>query len=172
MRAEFGKTLLELAEEDPRIIILAGDYCSQTAEFQKKFPDRFYNLGICEQTLMGFASGMALQGFKPYVYSITPFLIERAFEQIKLDIVMQGVNVKIVGYDDYPTHGPTHKAVDVKKITKLLNDFAESFLGKNSKGEYITYYFPENSAETRKAIIESYSDERPSIIRLKRDTNK
>jgi len=172
MRVEFGKTMIELASKDPKIIILAGDYCSQTAEFQKLFPDKFYNLGICEQSLMGFAAGMALEGFKPYVYSITPFLTERALEQIKLDIVMQGANVKIVGYDDYPFHGPTHKGMDAEGITLLLNSFAKSFLGLHAKGQHILYYGPRSSQETKKALLESYEDGRPAIIRLKWDPDK
>ena len=57
-------------------------------------PKRFFNMGICEQSLIGVASGMALEGLKPWVYTITPFLIERPFEQIKLDIDQQNVNVK------------------------------------------------------------------------------
>ncbi|MFH1326499.1 MAG: radical SAM protein [archaeon] len=171
MRREFGKVMTELAEKDPKIIILSGDYCSQMDLFRQKFPDKFYNLGICEQTLMGFASGVALEGFKPYVYSITPFLTERALEQIKLDIVMQGANVKIVGNDDYPTHGPTHKGMDVERIKNLLNEFASDskFLGPHAKGEHITCYCPETSQEVKQALLESYNDSRPTLIRLKRD---
>ena len=65
-------------------------------------------MGICEQSLIGVASGMALEGLKPWVYTITPFLIERPFEQIKLDIDQQKANVNLVGFADYPTLGPTH----------------------------------------------------------------
>ena len=68
--------------------------------------DRFINMGICEQSMIGVSSGMALEGLKPWVYTITPFLIERPFEQVKLDIDRQMANVKLVGFADYPTLGP------------------------------------------------------------------
>ena len=87
MRNEFGKIIVELAEKDKDIYLLVGDIgYGMFDEFRKRFPNRFFNLGICEQSMIGIASGMALQGLKPYVYTITPFLIERPFEQIKLDI--------------------------------------------------------------------------------------
>ena len=58
---------------------------------------------------------MALQGLKPWVYTITPFLIERPFEQIKLDIDQQKSNVKLVGFADYPSLGPSHSELNAKK---------------------------------------------------------
>ena len=63
---------------------------------------------------------LALEGLKPWVYTITPFLIERPFEQVKLDINQQKANVNLVGFADYPTLGPTHAEMDAKKIMKLL----------------------------------------------------
>ena len=74
------------------------------------------------KVLLIVASGMALQGLKPWVYTITPFLIERPFEQIKLDINQQKANVKLVGFADYPTLGPTHAEINAKKLMKLFNN--------------------------------------------------
>jgi len=95
---------------------------------------------------------------RPYVYTITPFLIERPFEQIKLDIDQQNVNVKLVGYADYSEQGPTHSELDGKGLMKLCRN--------------IISYFPQNSVETREAVIESYKNEQPAFISLKKDKTK
>ncbi len=98
MRRIFGKTILELADRDEKLILLVGDVEQNMDEFKRRFPDRFFNLGLCEQTIIGMAAGMALEGLRPVVYSITPFVIERPFEQVKLDIDQQNVPVMLIGY--------------------------------------------------------------------------
>ncbi len=156
MRKEFGKAIVELAEKDPNIVLIVGDIgYGIFDEFKTKFPNRYFNFGICEQSMIGAAAGMALEGLKPYVYTITPFLIERPFEQIKLDIDQQNVNVKLVGYADYPNQGPTHTELDGEYIMKLFKN--------------INSYFPKNSPETRDAIFKSYTSNSPAFISLKKD---
>jgi len=156
MRIIFGKVIVELAEKDETIVLLVGDYgYGIIDEFQHRFPSRYFNLGICEQSMIGIASGMALSGLKPYVFTITPFLIERPFEQVKLDIDQQNVNVKLIGYGDYPEQGVTHNALNEKKLSEL-------FLN-------IVSYFPENGNETRLALNESYGSKKPTFINLRRD---
>ena len=118
MRRKFGKIINELAKKDDKIILLVGDIgYGIFDEFRKNHPSKFFNMGICEQSLIGMAAGMSLEGLKPWVYTITPFLIERPFEQVKLDIDQQKTNVKLVGFADYPTLGPTHKELDAKKLS-------------------------------------------------------
>lgn len=159
MRKIFGQTMVELAEKDPLMHVLVGDLgYAMFDDFIKRFPDRFHNMGICEQSMIGVAAGMALEGLKPYVYTITPFLIERPFEQIKLDIDQQNVNVKLVGFADYPTHGPTHAEVDGKVLMGLF---------KNIKS-----YFPISSEETKKFLLEAYESQSPAFISLKKDKTK
>lgn len=156
MRKEFGRTILELARNDQKIFLLVSDLGYGIFDkFREEFPNRFINFGICEQSIIGIASGMALEGLKPYVYTITPFLIERPFEQVKLDIDQQNVNVKLVGYADYPTQGPTHAELNAQILMSLL---------KNVKS-----YFPKDSLETRQFLLESYKSEAPAFINLKRD---
>jgi transketolase len=158
MRKEFGKTIVELAEKDKFIYLLSGDIgYGIFDEFKDKFQDRFLNLGICEQSIVGVASGMALEGLKPYVYTITPFLIERAFEQIKLDVDQQRTNVKLIGYADYPEQGPTHSEINAQVLMNLFSN--------------IKNYFPKNSLETRVAMIESHKNKQPTFISLKKDKN-
>lgn len=159
MRKEFGKAMVELAEKNLDVFLIVGDIgYGIFDDFIKKFPDRFINIGLCEQSMISVASGMALEGLKPYVYTITPFLIERPFEQIKLDVDEQNVNVKLVGYADYPTQGPTHKELNAKELMRLLKN--------------VVSYFPTNSDEVRKFIFESYESKKPTFISLKKDKSK
>ena len=158
MRREFGRMMVELAERDEKIFLIVGDIgYGIFDEYKEKFSKRFINFGVREQAMIGFASGMALEGLKPYVYTITPFLIERPFEQIKIDIDQQEANVKLVGYADYPTQGPTHSEINAKGLMGLL---------KNTIS-----YFPKNSEETKKAVLESYKHNKPTFISLKKDKN-
>ena len=132
MRRKFGKLIDQLAKKDNKIVLLVGDIgYGIFDDFRKNHPKRFFNLGICEQSLIGFASGMALQGLKPWVYTITPFLIERPFEQVKLDVDQQKANVKLVGFADYPALGPSHSELDAKRIMKLFKNI-KSFFPKNN----------------------------------------
>ena len=156
MRKEFGKWIVELAEKDATVYLITGDIgYGIFDEFREKFPNRFINLGICEQSMIGVAAGFALEGLKPYVYTITPFLVERPFEQIKLDVDQQNVNVKLVGYADYPTQGPTHAELNWENLSKEFS--------------HIVSYFPRNSQETQQALIESYQHGKPTFISLKKE---
>lgn len=156
MRRRFGKIITKLADQDERIIVLVGDIGYRVFdEFREKHPRRFINMGICEQSLIGVSAGMALEGLKPWVYTITPFLIERPFEQVKLDIDQQNVDVKLVGYSDYPTLGPTHTELNGKKLMQLFRN--------------ITSYFPKNGDETQKVIYQAYEKKGPVFISLKGD---
>lgn len=155
MRQTFGQVLVELADKDSTIILLVGDIgYLYFDEFRTRFPSRFINMGVCEQAMVGVAAGLALVGLKPYVYTITPFLIERPFEQVKLDIDQQCVNVKLVGYGDYPDQGPTHGTLDSKKLSELFVN--------------IVSYFPKSTKETRQALLESYETRSPTFISLMR----
>jgi transketolase len=156
MRRKFGKMIDSLAKIDNKIVLLVGDIgFGIFDDFRKNHSDRFFNMGICEQSLIGVASGMALEGYKPWVYTITPFLIERPFEQIKLDIDQQKANVKLVGFADYPTLGPTHRELNGKKLLSLF---------KNIKS-----FFPKNSFETEKFTKKMSEFNGPCFMSLKTD---
>ena len=156
MRRSFGKIITELAEKDKKIYVLVGDIGYRIFdEFREKYPDRFINIGICEQSMIGVSAGMALEGLKPWVYTITPFLIERPFEQVKLDIDQQNVNVKLVGFSDYPKLGPTHTELNGEKMMQLFKN--------------ITSYFPKNGNETIHFVNEAYNNFGPAFISLKSD---
>jgi transketolase len=156
MRRRFGERIAELADQDERIYLIVGDIGYRVFDdFRQRHPERFINMGICEQSIIGVSSGMALGGLKPWVYTITPFLIERPFEQVKLDIDQQNVNVKLVGYADYPTLGPTHTELDGKKLMQLFSN--------------IRAFFPRDGDETQAMTNEAYSISGPAFISLKRD---
>ena len=158
MRRRFGQLINELAKKDDKIVLLVGDIgYGIFDEFRKNNPKKFFNMGICEQSLIGTASGMALEGLKPWVYTITPFLIERPFEQLKLDIDQQNVNVKLVGYADYPELWPTHSETNAKELMKLLKN--------------IEAFFPENSEQTEQHVLYCYEKKGPTFISLKADKN-
>ena len=155
MRKTFKDILIELAEKDYSVVFLTGDLGFEFNDFKDRFPNRYFNFGVCEQSMISAAAGMALEGLKPYVYSITPFLLERPFEQVKIDIDQQCTNFKLVGYADYPDMGPTHAELDWETIGKML---------KNTK-----CFFPVGGEkEARKAILDAYEYEGPAIISLKK----
>ena len=157
MRRCFGKIISQLAKKDDKIVLIVGDIgYSIFDDFRKEHPKKFFNLGICEQSIIGVASGMALEGLKPWVYTITPFLIERPFEQIKLDIDQQNANVNLVGFADYPSLGPSHAEIDGKKLMELFKN--------------IDSFFPKNSDETEKAVYKSYNKNGPTFMSLKSDS--
>lgn len=156
MRKTFGKVIVELAEKDESIVLLVGDYgYGVIEEFQSRFPSRYFNIGICEQSMISVAAGMALSGLKPYVYTITPFLLERPFEQVKLDVDQQNANVKLIGYGDYPDQGVTHNVLNERKLCELFVN--------------IKSYFPESGDETKMVLYESYGLKQPTFISLRRD---
>ena len=156
MRRRFGKVITELASRDEKIIVLVGDIGYRVFdEFREKYPDRFINLGICEQSMIGVSAGMALEGLKPWVYTITPFLIERPFEQVKLDVDQQNVNVKLVGFADYSTLGPTHSELNGEKLVQLFTN--------------ITSFFPKDGDETESMMYDAYNKNGPTFISLKSD---
>jgi len=155
MRRAFGQTITKLGEKDDKLMLLTGDVVQEMGGYKEKFPDRIYNLGLCEQSIISMAAGMALEGLRPVVYSITPFLLERPFEQIKIDIDEQNLPVMLIGFSDYPTHGPTHRPLNAEGLVRLF---------KNIVG-----FFPRNSEETERAMIEAYLLKKPTIICLKKD---
>jgi len=158
MRRRFGEIITKLADENDDIFVIVADIGYRVFDdFRDKYPDRFINMGICEQSIVSVAAGMALEGLQPWVYTITPFLIERPFEQIKLDIDQQNVNVNLVGFADYPMLGPTHSEINAKALMELFNN--------------IESYFPFDGDEAEKMIYQAYERKGPSFISLKSDPN-
>lgn len=98
MRKPFIETLTELAAKDPKVILVIGDVGFKFIEpFRERFPNQFINVGAMEQTMMGFAAGLARVGWKPYVYTMINFIIFRPYEQVRNDLAYGNANVKLFG---------------------------------------------------------------------------
>ncbi|MDF2577442.1 MAG: transketolase, C-terminal section [Chlamydiales bacterium] len=124
MRKQFKNTALSLAEKDPRVIVALGDISVFLfEEFKQKYPNRFFNMGICENTLISVAAGLSSQGFFPFIHTICPFITERCMEQIKLDMCYNqfGGNIVSCGASfDYAWDGGTHQCYTDLAILRML----------------------------------------------------
>lgn len=123
MRVTFVRTLIGLAEADPRVVLLTGDLGFSVIEpFVDRFPDRFYNAGVAEQNMVGLATGLAEAGFVPFVYSIATFASLRPYEFIRNGPVLHQLPVRIVGIGggfEYGHAGPTHYGVEDLGIMRM-----------------------------------------------------
>ena len=123
-RREFIDILIELAEKDPRVVLIIPDVgFNYIEEFQKKFPDRFFNLGVTEQSTMTIAAGLALSGFKPYVYSMINFVTFRPYEAVRNAVCLHKANVKIIGVkgsQKYKFFGFSHNLITEDEEIKVL----------------------------------------------------
>jgi len=116
MRRAFTNTLVELAEHDPRIMLLTGDLGYLALEpFSERFPDRFFNVGVAEQNMVGLATGLAEAGFIPFVYSIVTFASLRPYEFIRNGPILHRLPVRIVGVGggfEYGPQGASHHGLE------------------------------------------------------------
>lgn len=124
MRKQFKQTIMNLSEHDDKIVLIFGDVSVYLFDdFKKKYPDRFYNMGICETALISVGAGLSSQGLIPFIHTITPFITERCLEQIKLDMCYNqfGGNIVSCGASfDYAWDGATHHCYTDLEILRLL----------------------------------------------------
>jgi transketolase len=124
VRRAFSNTLVRVAEENDRVIFLTGDLGFQVFdEFVEKFPGRYVNVGVAEAQLVDCAAGLALEGWRPIVYSIASFMTGRAFEQIRVMISYHNLPVMVVGAGGgytYGDSGVTHHAKEDLGLMSLL----------------------------------------------------
>lgn len=124
MRKAFIDTLIKQAKENDKIWLLVADVGYNLVEpFQKEFPDRFVNVGIAEQNMIGIATGLALQGKTVFCYSLANFPVLRCLEQIRNDVCYHNADVKIVPGGvglTYGTLGFTHHATEDMAVMRAL----------------------------------------------------
>jgi|GEM_PF-226755 len=124
LRKCFADTALELASADPSVVVLVGDISHGIfADFRSKLSHRYFNVGIMEPAMASIAAGLAMTGLKPIVHTIAPFLIERSFEQLKLDFGYQklaAMFVSVGGAFDYSNLGCTHHSyIDISMVSSI-----------------------------------------------------
>lgn len=124
MRFTVVKIIYEAALRNKKIYFLTGDLghaCEE--EFKKNIPNQYINAGIAEQNMLGLAAGLALSGMKVFVYSISPFVTMRCFEQVKNDVCYQNVDVNIIGVGggfSYGPYGNTHCSIEDIAVMRVL----------------------------------------------------
>ncbi|MFC8450978.1 transketolase family protein [Kitasatospora sp. NPDC057223] len=139
MRDRFLDITARLLDEDPRLaVVLADVSAAGFAPAAARHPDRVVNVGIREQLLIGAAGGLALTGMRPIAHTFASFLIERPFEQVKLDLVHQGVGAVLVsaaGSYDWPAGGRTHMAPGDVALLDTLPDWTVHVPGHPDEAE-------------------------------------
>lgn len=157
-RKIFFEELIKLAEQDDRVVLIVPDVgFSFTEAFSEKFPNRYFNLGVTEQTTTLVASALALEGWKPYVYSMINFVLFRPAEMVRNGIVHHNAAVQILGVkgsEKYKFLGFSHNLSHEKEDVNFCENIG------------LKYYIPETEEETRIAILETYKSNRPNYIRL------
>lgn len=161
MRDEFIETVDDLLDDDPRVAVIDAEISAdRLVETARRHPDRVIHLGIREQLLIGTAGGLALTGMRPIAHSYAPFLVERAYEQIKIDLDHQGagaVLVSIGGSYDRAVSGRTHHSpADVALIDTL---------------DGWTVHVPGHPAEVAPLLRAATAHDRSVYLRLSLRTN-
>ena len=158
-RQAYGDALVELGEKNKDIVVLDADLSKSTttAKFGKKFPDRFFNMGVAEANMMNTAAGLATCGKIAFVSSFSIFATGRAWEQIRNTICYSGLNVKIVATHSGVSVGPdgaSHQCIEDISLMKTIPT--------------MTVIEPCDAVETRKAVLAAVPHKGPIYIRLGR----
>jgi transketolase len=159
-RVAFGETLVELADRYPDFLLLDGDLANSTRAdiLHAARPDRFIEMGIAEQNLVGVAAGLATVGFMPWVSSFAAFLASRDLDQIRVVVAQPRLNVKLAGgYSGLLTGatGKTHQSVDDLAIFRAMPN--------------MTVVAPADANEVRQAMFALAEFDGPAYLRLTRD---
>lgn len=162
MRKQFPKTVETLMSQNERLVVLLGDIgVFGFRNIFSDYPDRIYNIGILEQSTIGVAAGLALEGMIPVVHTIAPFIVERSLEQLKLDFGYQqlGGNFVSVGASyDYAALGCTHHCPADVSILKSIPE--------------MEIVLPGTAEEFDCLFNQVYDDGRPTYFRLSEQSNK
>jgi transketolase len=159
-REVWGQTLVELGAKYPELLVLDGDLANSTrAElFEAAYPERFLQMGIAEQNMMGVAAGLAGVGFVPWLSSFAVFLTSRTLDQLRMVVAQPNMNVKLgAGYAGIMTSktGKTHQEVEDVAVMRAL--------------PHMKVIAPADGPELKKAMYAMMEDTSPTYLRLTRD---
>ncbi|MDP3746757.1 MAG: transketolase C-terminal domain-containing protein [Phenylobacterium sp.] len=156
MRNAFADEVTKLGMVDPRLVLLSGDIGNKLFDrFKAAQPERFFNCGVAEQNMTGVATGLAMNGLRPFTYTIAPFCTTRCLEQIRTDVAYHEAPVTIVAVGAglaYAGLGPTHHACeDIAFLRAIPN---------------MVVLAPGDAWELRAAVRAVLAQDRPAYIRL------
>ena len=156
MRNTFMNTIVDACKIHDNMIIISGDAgLGVFDEFKDIYPDKFLNLGVAEQNMASFSAGLAMTGFKVYMYNIIPFLLYRCYEQVRNDICYQKLPIVLVGIGSGITYAPagvTHYSVEDIGIAQTLPN--------------LSIISPIDSVEAKNAALYSLSTQSPVYVRI------
>lgn len=156
MRNSVINRITRQARKDRNIFMISGDAgYGVLDEYKSTFPDRFLNLGVAEQNMIGMASGLGLAGYKVFVYNIVPFVLYRCFEQVRNDICYQGVPVTLIGIGSGVTYSPqgvTHYSVEDIALARTMPN--------------MTIISPADPLEALAAVEHAIKSKKPVYIRI------
>src|SRR5580704_12398457 len=124
MRVEFAQSMIKFFDANPNMVFITGDLGYMALEkVQEKFGDKFINAGVAEQNMVTMSAAMAYEGYIPWLYSISPFVTLRPYEQIRNDICLHDLPVKLVGNGGgygYGIMGATHHNIEDIGALRIL----------------------------------------------------
>jgi len=161
MRGQFVKTVSKLIQNDERVVLLLGDIgVYGFRDMLTNYPQRTYNIGILEQSTISLSAGLAISNLIPIVQTIAPFIVERALEQIKVDLCYQGLGVNLVSIGasyDYAALGCTHHCPgDISTLNEI---------------PAIEIIVPGHPDEFDELFNQNYDNNKPTYFRLSESNN-
>ena len=152
----FFKELAHFGKKDKNLFFVSADHGAWAlADFKKELKNQYMNIGVSEQNMISFAAGMALNGKKIFLFTITPFITQRCLEQIKMDLCFPCLPVTIVGNGSsltYSYHGTSHQAIeDIAMMRSLPN---------------LKILNPCDNVSSREAVKIAYKSKQPVYIKL------
>lgn len=161
MRGQFVKTVSKLIQNDDRVVLLLGDIgVYGFRDMLTNYPQRSYNIGILEQSTISLSAGLSLSNLIPIIHTIAPFIVERALEQIKVDLCYQGLGSNLVSVGasyDYAALGCTHHCpADIPTLNEIPD---------------IELIVPGHPDEFDKLFNQNYDNDKTTYFRLSESKN-